>query len=160
MNITKYRSDITKDNSCSYFFFSNDEENTENKQNQSRRELKESLSKSFKDIATYWCYVLITDDLRRLVNPAVINKETNEAFNGPETIWLNGIGLIRAFFSTAPVLHSESSGNNIQLVEHYNASSDEYTVVIPALPGPEYNHIAPLNTISEFIGQKFSFIYL
>lgn len=160
MGLRNYTSDFNKDNSCSYFFFSKDDENTEAGRDQLRKDLKRNLNKSFASISTYWCYVLLSDDLRRLVNPAVLHKDTKEPFNGPETIWLNGIGSVEAFFSTAPILHLQHSGNDFQLVEHYNVSTQTYEVVLPALPGPEHNHMPALNSISEYIGENFSFIFI
>lgn len=161
MNFSNYTSGFDKDPSCSYYFFSNDDQSAATSvKDQLHRDMKESLSKSFGSLSTYWCYILITDDLKNLVNPAIIHKETKEPFNGPETIWINRMGSVQAFFSTTPILDMEQPGNTFQLIERHEAFPLQHKVVIPSLPGPDYNHIAPLNTISEYIGENFTFIFI
>ena len=104
--------------------------------------LEESLHISFSTISTYWCYVLSTDYLQELISPAILDKETQELFSGPETVQLaeNKIGLL--FFSKKPIPHYQRVIHTFQLVEEYQPEQQSYKVVLPVLPGPNPQYIS------------------
>lgn len=124
------------------------------------KDLEESLQISFSSVSTYWCYVLSTAHLQELVNPAIVNKESREAFSGPELISLSEDRTALAFFSNGPIPHRERMKNTLQLVEDFNKETLSYKMVHPVLPGPDPKHISSLKTTAEYNNKNLSFIFI
>lgn len=127
---------------------------------QLHKELEQTLSISFTSNSTYWCYIINTGYLQELTQPAIIDKETKQVFNGPEEIQLNEKEIGLAFFSTAPIAHMQRPNAIFQLVEEYEAEARTYKVILPALPRPSINHISSIKNITEQKKEKFSFIFI
>ncbi|WP_316815104.1 hypothetical protein [Pedobacter nyackensis] len=122
--------------------------------------LEENLNISFSTISTYWCYVVATDYLQELVNPAILNKETEELFSGPEPAQLSEDKKVLLFFSRDPIPHRQQMPHTFQLVEEYQPETHYYKVVLPALPGPSPQHISSIKTSKEHQNKKLSFIFI
>lgn len=123
-------------------------------------ELENSFEIAFAGTATYWCYVLTQDYLQELVDPAIIHKDTKQAFSGPEPIRLPDNRAAVAFFSDEPIAHKEYPEAWYQLVENYNTSTQRYKVVLPSLPHPNRNYISLLKSVSESKGKNYSYIFI
>jgi hypothetical protein len=98
----------------------------------------------FKEKSTYWRYLLVSDHLRELHKPAVLNGSV--VFKGPVEIELPGKRMALAFESGIPVSIRQRSEKTFQLVESYDADSNKGKTVIKALPHPDINIISKLNT--------------
>jgi len=122
--------------------------------------LEESLHISFSTASTYWCYVLSTNHLQELVNPAILNTETNEVFAGPEPARLPDHKTALLFFSKNPIPHYQRMLNTFQLVEEYQPETQNYKVVLPVLPGPNPQHITSIKTAEEHKTKNLSFIFI
>ena len=125
------------------------------------KDLAKEFVISFASAETYWCYILTTNYLQELNDPAIIRKETKEPFEGPINVQLTEKSTGMAFLSGATVQLAERAMNHTcQLVEHYNTSSGSYKVVLPALPGPDRRHISSVKTIDEYKDKAISYIFI
>jgi hypothetical protein len=96
-------------------------------------ELPESYSLNFKARETIWRYILMGEHLQSLNNPAIIDSNGTVPFEGPELLKFSGTkGL--AFRSKQTISLSESSNQNFQLVENFDAETGRYKVVMRSLP--------------------------
>lgn len=116
--------------------------------------LKESLRIAFQPKSTYWRYILTSDHLKTLVNPAVINKETKQVFLGPEPFVLPDQRQAIVFRSAAPVQMSALPNKSFQLVENYEPSSGRGRVIISMMPNPNNNAI---NLLPESGTEKLNY---
>ncbi len=98
----------------------------------------------FREKSTYWRYLLVSDHLRELHQPAVLNGSV--VFKGPVEIELPGNRTALAFESGIPVSIRQRSEKTFQLVENYDADSNKGKTVIKALPHPDINIISKLTT--------------
>lgn len=124
------------------------------------KEMENSFEIAFAGISTYWCYVLTQDYLQELVSPAIIHKETKQAFSGPEPIQLPNDKTAMAFFSQEPIPVREYQKACYQLVENYNALTQRFKVVLPSLPYPNRNYISKLKSVSDSKGKNYSYIFI
>ncbi|QNK63914.1 hypothetical protein H7F33_05310 [Pedobacter sp. PAMC26386] len=122
--------------------------------------LQESLQISFSTVSTYWCYVLSTDYLQELINPAILDKETQELFSGPETAQLTENKTALLFFSKNPITHYQRVVHTFQLVEDYHPEQQSYKVVLPVLPGPSPRYISSVKIAEEYKDKDISFIFI
>jgi hypothetical protein len=127
---------------------------------QLHQDLEESFKISFSSVSTYWCYLLTRNYLQELASPAIIHKETKQAFIGPEPVLLPDGKTALAFFSPMPIPHQERPVVSFQLVEEYDAETLKYKVVLPVLPGPDPHHISSLTTLAAPNGEHFSCIFI
>lgn len=96
-------------------------------------ELPENYSLKFKAKETIWRYILLSDDLKSLDKPAVIDHAGTDLFNGPQVLQFHGIeGIV--FSSKKPISFAERSIQNFQLVENYDPDTGKYKVLMRALP--------------------------
>lgn len=98
----------------------------------------------FKEKSTYWRYLLVSDHLRELDKPAVLNGSI--VFTGPVEMELPGKKTALAFESGIPVSIRQRSEKTFQLVENYDAGSNKGKTVIKTLPHPDINIVSKLNT--------------
>lgn len=98
--------------------------------------LEPSFTVRFAAKSTHWRYLLVSDYLKELVSPAVMDKETGELFVGPERIALPGSGEAIAFYSVKPVMLTAKPNKSFQLVENYESGTGKYRVVKGVLPNP------------------------
>lgn len=110
--------------------------------------------------STHWRYLLVSDYLKELVSPAVINKDTGEAFIGPEQVSLPGKGEAIAFYSENPVMLTAKPNKSFQLVEHYEAGTGRFRVVKGVLPNPIAGAISNLPRGAASMKLNFSEILL
>lgn len=98
----------------------------------------------FEALATYWRYVLVSDYLKAIPNPIVIDKEKQQVFNGPKSIILPS-GVIRiCFVSPEPIKLSCKAVNRYQLLESSAESPLKGRVVIRALQNPNHTYLSLL----------------
>ncbi|SJZ92511.1 hypothetical protein [Sediminibacterium ginsengisoli] len=86
--------------------------------------------------STYWRYLLVSEHLKELDSPAVINKDTGEVFAGPEIITLPDQRSAIAFRSVQPIILTSKPNRSFQLVANYDAATGRYRVVKNLLPNP------------------------
>jgi hypothetical protein len=108
---------------------------------------------NFKEKQTHWRYLIVSEHLKDLSEPAVIGPT---AFNGPIEIILPDSKTALSFESTIPIGIKQRSEQSFQLVENYNLSSNKGKIVIKNLPQPNVNNISKIrdegqNEYSEII---------
>ncbi len=97
---------------------------------------------NFKSKATYWRYIMMSDYLQQLNNPAIISTDNNDIFGKPLKINLPDDREVNAFVSSVALDLSQYASNTFQLVENYETGSSKYRVVIRALPIPDIHHLS------------------
>lgn len=98
--------------------------------------LEKTYKINFSAKYTYWRYILVSDYLKSLVSPAIINKETGELFIGPTPLSISGQGDVLAFHSPSPIKSTAKPNKCFQLVENYEADSGKFRMVYTVLPNP------------------------
>lgn len=121
--------------------------------------LEASYSLTFKAKETYWRYILVSDDLKSLNSPAVLDSVSAESFDGPETLPVRGKETL-AFRSKNPISFSQTAKNVFQLVDNYDAESGRYKVVMRALPSADPNHITLIESNSNNRTLNYSEIFI
>ena len=86
--------------------------------------------------STHWRYLLVSEHLKELDSPAVINKDTGEVFIGPEMITLPDQRTAIAFRSAQPIILTSKPNRSFQLVANYDEATGRYRVVKNVLPNP------------------------
>jgi hypothetical protein len=99
--------------------------------------LEENYQIAFQPPSTWWNYILVSDHLKELNNPAIINTGTKENFAGPSTVRLRDDRACLSFVSPAPIGLKEEPAATCMLVENFDPATGKYKVVLPTLPGPD-----------------------
>lgn len=97
-------------------------------------QLEEKYVLRFRARSTFWKYILVSDHLRQLNKPAIVDTAGRPAFSGPENITLPDERAALVFASTSPIGFSEMPVHAYRLVENYEAETGKYKVVISTLP--------------------------
>lgn len=122
---------------------------------------EESYVINFSAKATYWRYILVRDYLQELHDPAILDPETHEVFNGPEELTLPDGRKTLSFTSGNKIILSESKSHPFQLVENYEPGKEKHRISIAALPFPDINTISRVGIIQEDkIQTDFSEIFI
>lgn len=108
------------------------------------KDLQEMLFIKFEAKSTYWRYILTSEHLKTLVNPAVIHKETRQAFIGPEHFVLPDQREAIVFRSATPVQMTALPNKSFQLLENYEPASGRGRVIIGMMPNPGNSMISYL----------------
>lgn len=98
-------------------------------------DLLESYDLHFTTRSTYWRYILIGESLVHLESPTVMDPQTREAFDGPQTVTLRDSRPAVASTSRNPIALAESATRRFQLLE-------QGKVVLGVLPGPDVRFIS------------------
>lgn len=122
--------------------------------------LEPLLTVSFKGKETLWRYILNSEHLQELTEPAVIHKDTKEAFEGPVWIVLPDGKKRMAFESRQMIPLSSKPEKVFQLVENYQPGSGRYKVVMSVLPNPNVKLISLIRSEKENNENKFSEIFI
>lgn len=120
--------------------------------------LPEQYSIRFREKATYWRYLVISQHLRDLNNPAVLGSKGS--FKGPETMVLPDKRNALAFVSADPIGIKESGNDTFQLVENYDAAAGKYKVVLKTLPVPDVRAISALQPRDAAAAYGYSEIFI
>ncbi len=104
--------------------------------------LLDEYSISFHEKETYWRYVLVSDHLKHLTDPAVVYE--TELFDGPKKIALPDKREAVTFESTSPIGIFQLPKKIFKLVENYDAATLKYKVVLNTLPLPDVNTLSVL----------------
>jgi hypothetical protein len=107
--------------------------------------LETTYSVKFKAKETYWRYILVSDDLTSLKQPAILDSVTSEFFTGPEKLSVKGKDTL-AFISKNPISFNQDVNNIFQLVDNYDPDSGRYQVVKRALPSANPNFISVIQS--------------
>jgi len=121
--------------------------------------LPESYKISFKAKETIWRYILMSEDLQSLNNPAILDNTGTEPFYGPELLKFSGISGL-AFKSKQAISFTERSAQNFQLVENYDAESGRYKVVMRALPKANPEMISLIESENRLENNNYSEIFI
>lgn len=105
---------------------------------------------NFKARATYWRYILMSDYLQNLNNPAIIASDNTNVFGSLLEIDLPNNTTVCCFISEDKLDLSQQPGKIFQLVENYVNGSSKYKIIKRALPLPDVRHISriPLKDIN------------
>lgn len=121
--------------------------------------LLQDYSISFREKETYWRYVLVSDHLKHLTDPAVVYD--TEIFDGPKKIALPDQREAVTFESTAPIGLFQLPKKVFKLVENFDAATLKYKVVLNTLPLPDINALSvlPREKGKEALNYSEIFIY-
>ena len=108
------------------------------------KDMPESFTIKFQTKATYWRYVITSEHLKTLVNPAVVHKETKQAFIGPEDMVLPDQRKAIVFRSAVPVEMTALPNKSFQLLENYEPESGRGRVIVGIMPNPSNSSISYL----------------
>lgn len=97
--------------------------------------------------ATYWRYVLVSDYVRSLQYPAILDKENQVVFTGPVSLVLPDQKEAVAFVSDKQITMNEQPGKNFRLVENYNNGNNKHKIVLQRLPYPDKRHLSAIGEI-------------
>lgn len=123
------------------------------------QDLPNTFNIRFQAKSTYWRYILTSEHLKSLVNPAVVHKETRQAFAGPEIMILPDQREAIVFRSMQPVQMTALPNKSFQLLENYEPSSGKGRVIIGMMPNPSGTMISALPS-SESESFNYSEIFL
>lgn len=110
----------------------------------------------FEALTTYWRYILVSDYLKDIPNPVVIDKLNKQVFDGPKPITLPSGGTGICFVSPEPIKLSSAVLNQFQLLENSGDNPLKGKVVIPVLPSPNHTYVSGLLQ-QEGIGFKCNY---
>ncbi|MES2004832.1 MAG: hypothetical protein V4450_09955 [Bacteroidota bacterium] len=109
-------------------------------------QLPAQFALQFKEKETVWRYILSSDHLQDLTQPAVIHKDTKEAFAGPVWLLLPDGKKRMAFESQKPIPLRNKPEKVFQLVENFEPVSGKCKVVLGVLPNPNIKHFSFIDT--------------
>jgi hypothetical protein len=114
-------------------------------------ELQNEYTINFNAKSTYWRYILMSNYLQELNNPAIIDTDSTNAFGAPSKVDLPGNQQVNAFTSGKALQLCQRPVKAFQLAENYESGSSKYKVVIRSLPYPDIKAISRLpNSTSNF----------
>jgi hypothetical protein len=122
--------------------------------------LRSSYRISFQAKAAHWCYFLMSDNLRSLSRPAIIDTNGNGYFGTPVTASLPGNGDVPVFISKDPLALADTAARTFQLVDYSTTDADRYKVILSALPAPEVNRISNAGAALYENGNDYAEIFL
>jgi hypothetical protein len=122
--------------------------------------LEKSLQVNFKGKETLWRYIINSEHLQELAEPAVIHKDTKEAFKGPVWIVLPDGKKRMAFESNKLIPLCSKPEKVFQLVENFQPGSAKYKVVLGMLPNPNVKLISLIRSEDITQENKFSEIFI
>lgn len=96
--------------------------------------------------STYWRYVLVGEALAQLENPSIVDPQTKEAFDGPQTVTLRNDRTAVTFISKNPIALTEPAARRFQLLE-------QGRVVMGMLPTPDVRFISSAIPGSSFAAE-------
>ena len=113
--------------------------------------LQSEYTIKFNAKSTYWRYILMSNYLQELNNPAIIDTDSANAFGEPLKVSLPGNLQVNAFVSGSALQLSQRPAKAFQLAENYEAGSLKYKVVIRSLPYPDIKAVSRLpNSTSNY----------
>jgi len=124
---------------------------------QLRYDLQTAYVVHFREIESYWRYIIVGDHFKNLAQLAIIGKDV--AFEGPGNITLpdNREGI--SFVSLSPIGHKQRPDEYFKLVDHYTEEESAYTILIKALPVPDTKHISSI-TANKNDNKYYSEIFI
>jgi hypothetical protein len=103
----------------------------------------------FEAMATYWRYILVSDYLKAIKNPVVLDQQTQVIFKGPNPIELpSGLTGV-AFVSPEPIKLSSKTAARYQLLENSEDNPEKRRVIVRALQNPNPVYISSLPVEQE-----------
>ena len=106
---------------------------------QLRYDLQTEYVLHFREIETYWRYIIMSDHLKKLQQPAIIGN--SEVFEGPTNVTLHNNQEAISFVSVSPISHKQRPDQYFKLVDHYKEEESTFNVIINALPVPDTSHM-------------------
>ncbi len=122
--------------------------------------LAETFYANFKGKETVWRYIINSDHLQDLSQPAVIHKDTKEIFKGPVMIRLPDGKERMSFESNGRIPLCSKPEKVYQLVENYNPASGKYKIVVSVLPNPNVKSISFIPQNNADKQNSFSEIFI
>jgi hypothetical protein len=116
--------------------------------------LPKEFSINFSEKKTIWRYIIVSEHLKSLNNPAILSNST--VFVGPKTILLPNNQEAISFESPEEFGVLQTNKTAFQLVEDYDTETLSYKIVLKVLPNPDVKKISliasknnPQKTYSE-----------
>jgi hypothetical protein len=94
---------------------------------------------NFKEKESYWRYIIMSDHLKKLQQPAIIGN--SEVFEGPTNVTLPNNQEAVSFVSVRPIRLKQRPDQYFKLVDHYKEEESTFNVLINALPVPDTRHM-------------------
>lgn len=113
---------------------------------------------SFKEKQTYWRYILMSEHLKELHQPAILGEQA--IFNGPIKKVLPNKSEVLSFESNKPISLNQVPLKHFKLVENYENESSLYKTVIRLLPTPNTNSISSIKDITDSKPTEYSEIFI
>jgi hypothetical protein len=99
-------------------------------------DLPECYGVRFSARSTHWSYILVSDHLRGLDRPAIIDTAGQETFTGPRPVVLPDNREALSFTSLNPIALRFSGSKRFKLVEQFDPDPAKSKVILGALPLP------------------------
>ena len=99
-------------------------------------DLSECYGIRFSARSTHWSYILVSDYLRGLDRPAIIDTAGQETFTGPRPVVLPDNRDALSFTSRNPIALRFSDNKRFKLVEQFDPDPAKSRVILGALPLP------------------------
>ena len=96
----------------------------------------------FREKATYWRYLLVSEHLRELNAPAI--SDGHMIFKGPAKVVLPNRTEVLAFESVEPLVLAQRSKHEFQLLENFDQETKKGRTILRRLPTPDINLISAL----------------
>ncbi|MBW4891599.1 hypothetical protein KXQ82_17870 [Mucilaginibacter sp. HMF5004] len=108
-------------------------------------ELETHYAINFDVRQTYWRYILVSDYLHKLSNPAIIDDKDGNIFGEQFDLELPDTKRVRGFVSANKMALSQRQAKMFRLVENYETGAAKHKDVIGALPYPDVRSISRLS---------------
>lgn len=110
------------------------------------KDLSTQYAYRFATRSAYWRYVLVGETLAQLESPSIVDPQTKEAFEGPQTVTLRNARTALTFTSKNPIALTEPATRRFQLLE-------QGRVVMGMLPTPDIRFISSAVPGSPFAAE-------
>jgi len=120
--------------------------------------LKTEYTITFKEKQTYWRYILVSDHLKCLKQPAILGDQ--ETFKGPFEMRLPDKRNVLYFVSEKPISLSQATLKHFKLVENYENELLAQRVVKRLLPVPDTSTISAFGNANPNDKNYYSEIYI
>ncbi len=104
--------------------------------------LGEEFVIAFDKKASYWQYIVVSEHLKNLASPAILNINDQAVFSTPEKIALPNKSEALLFTSLNPIDLKETPAELFRLVENYESGTGRHKVIKKALPVPDVRAVS------------------
>lgn len=124
---------------------------------QLHQDIQPEYNVRFSARALHWRYVLMSDSLRKLIAPGIIDTNGQVSFTGPKEVLLPDNSTAQTFTSEHPVSLQQNNSNKFQLID--KPTPDKKKIIIPVLPGAAAADISAGTNREDTAEYKEIFLY-